>query len=482
MGDFGDVSLADWRALVDEDLHGASFEKVLVHRSTEGLATQPLYIEASATPLVDATERFRICMRHTSVGSIGQDLDAGADALWLVPATVKDQEQMVAATAGFTGRVFVEGEVGVVSTLRYHEAGAEAAEELALALSSGAAALRVGISASSLTFRVSVGRDTFSELCKLRALRVLWDKVLVASGDPAPVPITIHAVSSSRTLTVRDAATNMLRTTTQVFAAIVGGADFVTPTAFDEATGEASELAHRVARNTGLILRDESQLGRVVDAAGGSYYFESFTDALAREAWMRFCALERDGGVRSLEASGELARRLATAWQEREARIATRAEPIVGVSEFAALGESAPAPGIISRGGLPRHRDAEAFESLRARIEAHTPPVEVALVSMGPIAEHRARVAYCSALFATAGIVTKEAAAGDIACLCGTDERYSAEGLALARALKEAGCKRLLVAGRPGALEAAWREAGVDDFVFMGCDVVATFQPIAGDA
>lgn len=296
-------------------------------------------------------------------GHIGVDAIAGALAALGNAATISVER--------FPGM-----SIARASTVPFHDAGADAADEIALAMSSGVAALRAlvdaGIAPAAaarlIGLQVAVGRDTFGELCKLRALRLCWHKVLAAAGAPDVAPRPLHAVCSARTQSQRDPWVNMLRVTTEVFAAALGGAELVTPLAFDEALGAASELGRRVARNTALVLREESHLGRVVDPAGGSYYIEARTDALAREAWARFTAIERDGGIVKLLASGALRERLEAAWAKRSAAIAQREEPILGVSEFANPGEKLPAP--IPRPAAPPaapalvpHRDAEAFEA-----------------------------------------------------------------------------------------------------------------------
>jgi methylmalonyl-CoA mutase len=273
----------------------------------------------------------------------------------------------------------------------------------------------------------------------------------------------------------------MLRVTTQVFAAALGGAQLITPLGFDEALGPPSAHARRVARNTALVLREESHLGRVLDAAGGAYYIEERTDALAREAWARFTQIERDGGIVPLITSGGLRARLEAAWAKRAAAIARRKEPVLGVSEFANLDEQLPAelpaprPAPAAPAVVP-HRDAEGFEALRAAAAR-----DVAIVAIGPPAEHRARVGFAAALFATAGLRTHELAAGevpDVACLCGSDERYVTEAVAHASELRAAGARTIILAGRPGALEAELRKAGVDAFIYMGCDVLATLTEL----
>jgi methylmalonyl-CoA mutase len=377
-----------------------------------------------------------------------------------------------------------------VNALQFHAAGADAADELALALSTTVAYLRAlfegGLdherAARQLWFQIAVGRDTFGEICKLRALRLLAGKVYAAAGLTSPPP-PIHAVSSPRTQAQRDPWVNMLRVTTEVFAVILGGAELVSPAAFDDALGVPSELGRRVARNTALVLRDESHLGRVIDAAGGSYYIESRTDALAREAWRRFQQIERDGGVLQLAASGALHERLATAWRARGAAIAKRKEPVLGVSEYANLGETLPSAIPAQPTGAsqapPVHRDAEGFEALRDRTARRS--YDVMLVQLGTPAESRARVGFAKGLFATAGVAAREVTVADalagvpeVACLCGSDDNYAAHAVAVAAELRASGVVKIALAGRPRALEAALREAGVDAFVYVGCDVLAT--------
>lgn len=488
MADAG-PDLSKWRALVEKELAGAAFDK-LVQRTPEGLALEPLYVErpAEAPFARDAAAQWQLCVRVRPGDDVRAELEGGADALWCAAGERAAIEAAVAtAIAGATGQaravpLVIDEDPSVVSTVAFHDQGADAADELALGLSSLVAVLRrraaageeLAQVAASLSARVAVGRDTFGEVCKLRALRVCWHKVLAAAGLPEGRLASIHAVCSSRTLSQRDPWVNMLRVTTQVFAAALGGAALITPQPFDAAYAAQSPLGHRVARNTALVLREESQLGQVRDAAGGSYYVEARTEALARAAWARFQEIEQQGGVEELARSGRLAARLEAAWKARAAALAKRKEPVLGVSEFPNLREDLAPLG--APGALEGHRDSEAFEALRARVEGAPPTVS--LVLLGPPAEHRGRVGFAEALFAVAGLAAKPLAgqAIDIACICGSDERYAAEAAESARALKAAGAKRVVLAGRPGALEGELREAGVDAFIFVGCDVLETFE------
>lgn len=414
-----------------------------------------------------------------------RDAAGGVDPRWLDHEWAIDAAQ-AAADAGVKRSVRV-------STLAAHDAGADAADELAIALATALAYLHaltdagisVGRAVSMLWFQIAIGRDTFGELCKLRALRLVGHKLFAACGAPR-VPIdAIHAVCSARTLAQRDPWVNMLRVTTQVFAAALGGAQRITPVAFDAALSEVSAQSRRAARNTALVLREESHLGRVLDAAGGAYYIEERTDALAREAWTRFQQIERDGGIVALVQSGALRERLAASWAKRAQAIARRKEPVLGVSEFANVGEQLPSaiPAPVAPPPPPAliaHRDAEGFEALRGRVE-QAPP-RVALVTLGPPAEHRARLGYAQAFFATAGIAAVEGREGDIAVLCGSDERYAVEAVSTATELRAAGVRTVVLAGRPGALEAELRAAGVTGFLFVGCDVLATLAELLGGA
>ena len=519
---FPSPTMDAWRALVEKELAGKSFEKTLVHRLAEGLAVEPLYVQATTEAVAAraAGAGFLVCPRSDDAGELAD----GADALWTTKeellattdaplvfdglpaaALTKDRKVLLghdplatgsrdlgvlAATAKSVSARFPSAVTATVSTLAYDDAGADAADELAFALSTGAAyvgallegGLAPDAAAKQISLRIAVGRDTFLELAKLRALRVCWQKLLGAVGATHR-PI-VHAVAATRTLAGRDPWVNMLRVTTQVFAAAVGGADLVTAQSFDAALGIPSAHGRRVARNTGLVLREESFLGRIGDPGGGSYYFESLTDALAREAWKRFRAIEADGGIGKMRTDGRLAARLEATWHERLGRIATRRLPILGVSEFANLTETLPevSPRPAPATDLPVHRDAEAFEALRARADATHP--EALLVTVGPFAESRARVGFAASFLSAGGIRSKESpdiGKAAIAVVCGSDERYATDAVATVGALGKAGVGRIFLAGRPGALEGDLKAAGLDGAIYVGCDVVATLSDLLGE-
>jgi methylmalonyl-CoA mutase len=213
----------------------------------------------------------------------------------------------------------------------------------------------------------------------------------------------------------------------------------------------------------------------VLDPAGGSWYVESLTDALARAAWDWFTQIERAGGLAAALDSGLVAERIGAAWAERSTRIAHRTDAITGVSEFPNLAEKLPSrepsTAAVPSGGLPRVRAAQAFEDLRDAGAGR----RVYLATIGPIAKHTARASFAGNLFQAGGLETPSgdgvegfAEAGTtVACICGTDKDYATEAAGLAKQLREAGATQVWLAGKPD-LEVD----GVDGYVFTGCDAL----------
>jgi methylmalonyl-CoA mutase len=279
--------------------------------------------------------------------------------------------------------------------------------------------------------------------------------------------------------TKRDPWVNMLRTTVACFAAGVGGADAVTVQPFDAALGLPDSFSRRIARNTQSLLVEEGHLARVLDPAGGSWYVESLTDQIAQAAWDWFTELERAGGLVAALDSGLVRDRIGVAWEARAQRIASRKDPITGVSEFPNLAEKLPSRepshAVQPAGGLPRVRAAQEFEELRDRADAATRRPQVYLATIGPIARHTARATFAGNLFQAGGLETPSGAGAEgladagttVACICGTDKDYAESAAALAAELRAAGATAVWLAGKPSlAVE------GVDGYVYAGCDAL----------
>ncbi|KAA9148991.1 methylmalonyl-CoA mutase small subunit [Amycolatopsis acidicola] len=420
----------------------------------------------------------------------------GADPITLRARTGKAHETAkAAALAARLAPKYPKLRTIVVDGLPYHEAGGSDAQELGAAIAAGVAYLRAlteaGLSvdeaAAQLEFRFAATADQFLTIAKLRAARRIWSRVAEVAGA-APHGMKQHAVTSTAMLTQRDPWVNMLRTTVACFAAGVGGADAVTVLPFDAAIGQPDVFSRRIARNTQAILLEESKLSGVIDPAGGSWYVENLTDALANAAWREFTELERQGGIEAALESGALGERLAATWAERSKRLATRKDPITGVSEFPDLAEKPverpPLPSTVDGGGLPKVRYAQEFESLRDRSDAHLAATgerpKVFLATLGPLASHTARAMFTSNLLQAGGIEPVNPGAVEdpvaafresgatVACLCGSDKSYAAQANDVAAGLREAGAKTVLLAGKP-----AESYRGISGYAYTGCDALA---------
>ncbi len=435
----------------------------------------------------------------------------GIDPLGLAARTGERAD--VAAAARFAVR-FAAAHPGlrlvVADGTPVHEAGGSEAQELGAAVASGVAYLRaltdagldLADAAARVEFRFAANADQFLTIAKLRAARAMWNRVTEVCGLPEEHRgMRQHAVTSAAMATRRDPYVNMLRTTLACFAAGVGGADAVTVRPFDSALGLPDALARRIARNTQSLLLEESHVARVIDPAGGSFYVERLTADLYERGWAYLRELEAAGGVAEALASGLVAEQVNAVWEKRRANLAHRRDPLTGVSEFPDLAEPAlervPAPAApepSAPNALPARRYAAEYEALRDRSDAVLAATgarpRVFLATLGPVAVHTARATFASNLFQAGGIepITgggagpEEAAAefrdsgARVACVCSSDRVYAEQAAAAVAALKEAGAERVLLAGRPSdALSAA----GVDDYVFTGCDALALLTDLS---
>ena len=405
---------------------------------------------------------------------------------------------------GFAGSPFV-ADARII-----HAAGGSEAQELGYALAAGVAILRLldeaGImqsdKTSAISFRFAVDPDEFVGVAKLRAFRQLWAAV-ERDCELTPSSCQVHAETGWRAMTRRDPDANMLRATLAIFAAAVGGADRISVLPHTQAIGLPDAFARRVTRNAQLVLREEANLDKVADPAAGSGGIEALTSALCEKGWDVFRNIEAVGGLESAIEQGAFRESVATVAKARAKSIARRKDGITGVSEFPLVGETPPhveAP--IAELGETKTpfapiRLAEPFERLRDRADAELVATgyrpKVFLATLGPLAAHAARTTFAKNLFEAGGFETVTHTGGDddaslaeafrssganIACLCGSDAVYTKRAAPAAVALAPH-AKCLLLAGRPGEHEAAWRQAGVDDFAFVGADVLALLESLA---
>ena len=229
-----------------------------------------------------------------------------------------------------------------VDSTVYAEAGASEAWELACSLSTAVAYLRHlqdnGIepsdAAASFTFTYSADTDQFLTMAKFRAARYLWEQVQQHCGI-SPMPQHQTAVTSAAMLTRSDPWMNLLRTTVAAFAAGTAGANAVTSRSFDTPLGQPDEFGRRLARNSQLLLTEESGLGQVSDPGGGSWYLENLTKRLSEESWKRFQMIEAEGGMQNTLTSGKIHSEIETTWKARKNSLESGETSLIGVNIYA---------------------------------------------------------------------------------------------------------------------------------------------------
>jgi methylmalonyl-CoA mutase len=398
-----------------------------------------------------------------------------------------------------------------------HNAGGSEAQELAYALAVALQYLRAlesgGIALDAarrmIYFRLAADADQLLTIAKFRALRKLWARLEDACGL-APEPALVAAETAWRMMTQRDPYVNMLRATIAVFSAGLGGADAITVLPFTLARGLPDRFARRIARNTQLVLLEESNLAKVMDPAAGAGGLEDLTDKLCRAAWALFQQIEQAGGAWAALEQGLIAKKVAAVRAKREQAVARRQDALTGTSDFPDLAEapvsvldvapvsSPPYPAALTFDPLPSSRLAEPFETLRDasdRILAQSGArPKIFLANLGRPADFSARATFAKNFFQAGGIeaVTNDGFASRdqmvaafkgsgsaLACLCSSDEVYARDAVDAANALAAAGAV-LYLAGRPGERERALRTAGIEGFIFAGCDALAALRTIHG--
>jgi len=418
------------------------------------------------------------------------------------------------------------------SSVAFFDAGASEGEELGCLIASGVAYLRAleaagvepDVAVGKIGFTLALSQDQFLTIAKVRAARTLWSAVLKHAGLEASAGrMRLDGVTAERMFTRHDPHVNVLRATIAGFAGAVGGVDAITVLPFDARLGGDDPLARRVARNLQIVLAEESNLGRVADPGGGAFYVERLTAELAAAGWATFQEIERSGGVVAAIESGALPTTIGETVAARAAKTAKRREAITGVSEFANLADAPPVepdlaaaaeaaaadwragaalladPVARGEGPLALSPVAAPFEALRDASDdyaaRHGAPPSIFLANIGALAAFTARATFAANAFAAGGIAVAgageagyadpvaaveafRASGAAVACICGSDAGYGDHAAAFAAALKAAGAKQVWLAGRGGAEEAALRAAGVDDFLFMGGDILAALTSV----
>lgn len=497
-------------------------------------------------------------------GNFGADPLSTLAAVGKVIVPMETLLGRMADLAAYTSKTYPNAKALNIATTVYHNAGCSEVQELAIAMATAVVYLRhmtdAGLSideaCGQVAFTFTADADVFLSAAKLRVARRLWARVAEACGagdEQQKAPI--YAVTAPRMMSQRDPWVNILRGTAACFAAAVGGADATTVLPYESAIGLPTDFGRRIARNTQVILQEESFLNRVADPAGGAWLMESLTEDLASSAWSLFQEIEANGGLAAALQNASLAEQIAAIEVARASNIATRKEPLTGISEFPDVSEapvetdspdlqaivsaadaraeeakakiaslpnhdngalmaalvdaarnnaSSSTIGASLRGTpteitpLPQHRLAEHYEALRDASDRWTEDYgqrpHVFLANMGSVADFTARATFAKNLVEAGGMeVIAGPGGGDvtdiiqdfarsgarIVVLCATDSIYKDKAAGLAAALKAVDDAALIiVAGKPDNSESALRGAGVSDFIFMGCDVLAVLKGI----
>lgn len=393
----------------------------------------------------------------------------------------------------------------------FHNAGAGDAEELGAAVAAGLEYLRaltadgdltIGAALEQLAFRYAATDDQFQTIAKFRAARLVWARIAQVCGASDFGGAPQHAVTSAAMMAQRDPWVNMLRTTLAAFGAGVGGADAVTVLPFDVALadgtlGVSKSFSSRIARNTQLLLLEESHLGRVLDPSAGSWYVEDLTQQIAATAWEFFQEIEAAGGYLAALESGIVSDRIAATKAKRDSDIAHRKTTVTGVNEFPNLGETALFAAAVEPGHVVA-RYAAAFEALRDRSDAFlaaegSRPTAL-LAPLGSVAEHNVRTTFASNLLASGGIdavnpgplevgaeaisAAVKASGATVAVLCGTDKRYGESAAAAVAELRAAGITKVLLAGPEKAVGEAAGDSRPDGFLTARIDAVSALTEL----
>lgn len=606
-GAFPSIDEAAWRALVEDGLKGADFDKRLVKKTADGVAVRPLYSAADvagdsglpgqapfvrgAQAATELTRPWDVVLRveepdlkaanaiileglengcshvelvlgdHSQPGLVIKELGdmealLGGVDLALISISVRGGEE-AGAVAGMIARIggpkVISGSIGLdpigclatrggltkpiedalteaaffalktskmtdtfrtmsVDMRAWDAAGASPALSLGIAMATGTAYLRaleagglpIDDAARQISFTLTTDTDLFMSIAKLRAARLLWSRIVTASGGSNEAAAMAPGVeTSSATMAQRDPHTNILRTAIAGFGAVLGGASALSILPFTHALGKPTELARRIARNIHVLLAEESNLGRVMDPAGGSFALETLTGDLAAAAWAQFQKIEAAGGIAAALTSGALQDELKSLVAAELKDIATRKISVTGVSEFpdieaapmqiearALPGSAAPDFAVTAQALKPR-RLAAPFEALRDKADAAVKRPAVFLASIGPLASYTARTAFAQNLFEAGGFEVSageggtdvaalteafKASGASIACLCSSDPLYREHGADVAAALDKAGARFVVLAGNPGKSRETYEAAGITEFIYVGANVLAALQ------
>lgn len=389
-------------------------------------------------------------------------------------------------------------------------AGAYIYQEIGYALAAGADMLAkvseksgksVSEVAERIRFEMGIGSNYFMEIAKFRAIRWLWALIVRSNDEKATERATkavVHAETSRWNKTIYDAYVNLLRSMTETMSATIAGVHSVTVNPFDKHYNpKGSDFSRRIARNQQLLLKEESHFDKVVDPAGGSYYIEHLTQAIAEQGWKLFLEVEEQGGFAKLANEGKVQEAVNASNEARHKAVATRRENLLGTNIFPNFTETATEETRVIDNSkvegkeitaLDKRRGASDFEELRLATEASGKTPKVFMLTIGNLAMRLARSQFSSNFFGVAGyklidnlgfetvqegVDAARKAGADIVVLCSSDDEYAEYGPQALEALK--GEMPLVIAGAPACMEEL-QAKGIEHFVHVKANVLETMQ------
>lgn len=362
--------------------------------------------------------------------------------------------------------------------------------------------------AARVKFNMGVSSNFFMELAKFRAARMMWAQIVeqYKPENKDNCKMMAHAVTSRFNQTLYDAHVNLLRSQTEAMSAALAGVDSITVTPFDVPYKTPDEFSERIARNQQFLLKEESHLDKVIDPAGGSYYVETLTVAIAKEAWKLFLEVEDKGGFLACVNDGSIQAVIRETAAKRHTDVARRKEILLGTNQYPNINEMA-ADKIVNLAGanscgcghkdeescdiskgLPTKRAASDFEALRLATEAASNRPKVFMLTIGNLAMRLARAQFSSNFFGCAGyeiidnlgfntveegVDAALAKGADIVVLCSSDDEYAELAPAAFKYLD--GRAEFVVAGAPACMDDL-KAVGINDFVHVRCNVLETLQ------
>jgi len=402
----------------------------------------------------------------------------------------------------------------LVNGFTFQNSGSTAVQELAIILSIAVEyfnrlsnnLISIDEIAKSMLVQVGVGSNYFVEISKLRAIKILWKNLLSAYNiNEENQKIFIHAKTSMNNQTLCDAHVNLLRTTTEAFSAIVGGIDSLHTNPFDELFEKQNDFSRRLARNTQIILKEESHLDEVTDPAGGSFFVETLTKQIAEAAWIEFQNIQKLGGIIEALKSGYIQSEIEKVTSAKLKDVRTRKAIIVGTNMYANPKENNVSDkksinkNIDDQNSsmkiLKQFRPASIFEELRIKSEKYLSQFgnkpKVFLMNMGSLKQFKARADFSRAFFEIGGFEvlytngfnsSEEAAnafnssAAKIFIICSTDETYPELVPSIIKKVSKSAIK--ILAGYPNEQIETHKENGINEFIYLGCDAYSVLNAI----